>query len=116
MDKILIQNLRTKGILGVHEWERRTPREIVVAVTLFTDTSRAAASDDLADCVNYSSVSEEILTLVGTAQRFTLEALSEDIANLCLSRLGVQKVIVRVDKPGAVENADTVGVEIERTN
>ncbi|MBE3043071.1 dihydroneopterin aldolase, partial [Candidatus Bathyarchaeota archaeon] len=47
---------------------------------------------------------------------FTVEALAEDIARLCLRRPGVQKVAVKVEKPGAVTGAESVGVEIERGN
>ncbi|HEY5269204.1 MAG TPA: dihydroneopterin aldolase [Anaerolineales bacterium] len=114
MDKILIQNLRVQGILGVNDWERTTQREIVVNVTLFTDTLRAAQSDDITDCVDYSQVAKEIRTLVESARRFTVEALAEDIAGFCLSRPGVQKVTVRVEEPGAVKGTESVGVEIER--
>jgi len=114
MDKILIQNLRVQGILGVNDWERTTLREIVVNVALFTDTRRAARSDDIADCVDYSQVAKEIRALIEGARRFTVEALAEDIASLCLSRPEVRKVTVRVEKPGAVTGAESVGVEIER--
>ncbi|MCJ7585201.1 MAG: dihydroneopterin aldolase [Anaerolineales bacterium] len=121
MDSIFIRDLRVRGILGVHDWERQQPREILINVTLFTDTRRAAETDDLADCVDYSQTAQKIRALVapqtagaGGAERFTVEALAEDIANLCLSQPGVQKVTVRVEKPGAVEGAESVGVEIER--
>lgn len=121
MDIIFIRDLRVRGILGVHDWERQQPREILINVTLFTDTRRAAETDDLADCVDYSQTAQKIRALVapqaagaGGAGRFTIEALAEDIANLCLSQPRVQKVTVRVEKPGAVEGAESVGVEIER--
>jgi FolB domain-containing protein len=116
MDKILIRNLRVQGILGVNAWERTTPREIIVNVMMSTNTRRAAQSDDIADCVDYSRVVREIRTLVEEAQRFTVEALAEDIAGLCLNKPGVQEVTVRVEKPGAVTGAESVGVEIERSN
>jgi len=114
MDKILINNLRVQGILGVNDWERTTLREIVVNVTLFIDTRHPARSDVIADCVDYSLVAKDICALVETARRFTLEALAEDVAKVCLNRPGVQKVMVRVEKPDAVKGADSVGVEIER--
>jgi len=114
MDIVFIRNLRVRGILGVHEWERQQPREILINVTLFTDTRRAAETDDIADCVDYSQAAQKIRALVDGAERFTVEALAEDIANLCLSQPRVQKVTVRVEKPGAVEGAESVGVEIER--
>jgi dihydroneopterin aldolase len=114
MDKVLIQNLRVQGILGVNDWERSTIREIIVNITLFTDTRPAGLSDDIADCIDYSQVAKEIRALVEGARRFTVEALAEDIAGACLSKPGVRKVVVRVEKPGAVKGAESVGVEIER--
>ncbi len=116
MDKILIKNLRVLGILGVNEGERTTLRDIVISVTLFADTRRAGQTDNLTNCVDYSQVIKEIRALVVEARRFTVEALAEDVANLCLSRPGVRKVTVRIEKPGAVANAESVGVEIERAN
>ena len=114
MDIVFIRDLRVRGILGVYDWERQQPREILINVTLFTDTRRAAKTDDLADCVDYSQTAQKIRVLTGSARLFTVEALAEDIANLCLSQSKVQKVTVRVEKPGAVEEAESVGVEIER--
>jgi len=116
MDKILIQNLRVQGILGVNNWERTKLCEIVVNVILNTDTRRGAKSDDIADCVDYSQAAKDIRSLVEGKRRFTVEALAEDIASLCLSRSGIQKVTVKVEKPGAVTGVESVGVEIERSN
>jgi len=114
MDIVFIRDLHVRGILGVHDWERQQPQEIVTSVTLFTDTRRAAINDDIADCVDYSLVAQRIRALIEDAERFTVETLAEDIANLCLNQPRVLKVTVRVEKPGAVEGAESVGVEIER--
>lgn len=114
MDKILIEGLRVRGILGVNEWERDTPRDILINVTLFTEPRPATRSDTLDGCVDYSQLAKDIRVLVEGARRFTVEALAEDIANLCLSRRGLLKIVVKVEKPGAVVDARSVGVEIER--
>lgn len=114
MDKIVIQNLRVEGILGVYERERGTPRKILINVTLNLDTKNCAQTDDLDDCVDYSQVVKEIRNHVKKSQRYTVEALAEDIASLCLGYAGVQSVKVRVDKPGALKDVETVAVEIER--
>jgi FolB domain-containing protein len=114
MDRVFIQNLRVRGILGIHAWERKQPREILVNVTLFANTRRAAKSDDIADCVDYSQAAHKIRALAEGAARFTVEALAEDIVQWCLSQPGVREVTVRVEKPGAVEGAESVGVEITR--
>ena len=114
LDKVFINNLRVKGILGVYEQERYQTREILLNLTIFTDTRRGARTDHIRDCVDYDQTAQEIRALVEGAKRFTVEALAEDIACLCLNKPEVRKVIVRVEKPGAVAGADSVGVEIVR--
>jgi FolB domain-containing protein len=114
MDKIFIQNLRAHGILGIHDWERVTPREIIINVTMFTDTLPAAKSDDIVGCVNYSDMAKKIRAHAESAARMTVEALANDLAEICLQEPRVEKVILRVDKPGAVPESDSVAVEVER--
>ncbi len=115
MDKVFIRNLKVRAILGVHEWERTTERDVLINVELFVDTRAAAQSDDLADCVSYSDVAKKLRAHAERAARMTVEALANDLAALCLNEPKVFKVVVRVDKPGAVPQAESVGVEIERT-
>jgi len=114
MDKVFIEKLRVQCIIGVDDNERKRPQDILVSITLHADTRRAAKTDKIADCVDYETLSREIRALAERARRFTVEALAEDVARLCLGRPGVRKARVRVEKPGAVRAAETVGVEIER--
>lgn len=115
MDKVFISDLLARGIIGVNDWERKRPQDILINITIFTDTRRAADTDHINDCVNYSSVSKKVLAHAETAHRLTVEALANDLAKLCLEENGVQRVMVRVEKPGAVRFAASVGVEIERS-
>ncbi len=114
MDKVFIKDLKVRGILGIHDWERTTPRDIIINVSLYTDTRRAARTDNIADCVSYSDVARKIRAHAESAARMTVEALANDIVELCLQEPKVRKVVVRVDKPGAVAEAASVGVEVER--
>ena len=114
MDKVIIKNLLARGIIGVHDWERSRPQNILINITLFTDTRHAAQTDDLSDCINYSTMSKKVLAHAESVNRLTVEALANDLARLCLEEKGVHKVIVSVEKPGAVRFAESVGVEIER--
>lgn len=115
MDKVIIKDLLVRGIIGVNDWERKQPQDILINITVFTDTHRAAETDDLADCVNYRTLAKQVQSHAESAARFTVEALANDLANICLQEKGVQKAIVRVEKPGAVRFAASVGVEIERS-
>jgi FolB domain-containing protein len=115
MDKTFIKDLLVRGIIGIRDWEREKAQDILINVTVFSDTSRAAETDDIADCVDYSALAKRIQTHAETAARLTVEALANDLAKICLRDKIVQKVIVRVEKPGAVRFAKSVGVEIERS-
>lgn len=115
MDKVIIKNLLARGILGIRDWERKRPQDILINVTLFTDTRRAAETDNINDCADYSAVAKKIQAHAESAGRFTVEALANDLAGICLGERNVRNVIVRVEKPGAVRFAESVGVEIERS-
>ena len=115
MDKVIIKDLLVRGIIGVNDWERKRAQDILINVTLFTDTRRAAETDSIVDCVNYSTMSKRIQAHAESAERLTVEALANDLAKICLEELAVQKVILRVEKPGAVRFARSVGIEIERS-
>jgi len=114
MDKVFIKNLLARGIIGIRDWERKRPQDILINITIYTDTRKAAETDDIIDCVDYSKVSKKVLGLAESAARLTVEALANDIAKLCLKEDGVNKVLVSVEKPGAARFADSVGVEVER--
>ena len=111
---VFISDLVVRGIIGVNDSERESPQEIVINLELFTDLRRAGASDDIADCIDYQMVAEKVRAHAETARRFTVEALAADIARIGLGEPGVERVLVRVEKPGAVRSCRSVGVEIER--
>ena len=115
MDKVVIKNLLARGIIGVNDWERKRAQNILINLTLFTDTQRAAETDNINDCVDYSKMSKRVMAHAESVSRLTVEALANDLAHLCLEDKNVLRVIVRVEKPGAVRFAESVGVEIERS-
>jgi|MudIll2142460700_1097286.scaffolds.fasta_scaffold169916_2 FolB domain-containing protein len=114
MDKVFIVDLVARGIIGLNDWERQTPQEILINIVLFTDLRQAGESDDLLDSVDYRAVAKKVLAHAETAHRLTVEALAADLAKLCLEEPHVKKVQMRVEKPGAVRFSRSVGVEIER--
>ena len=114
MDQVLIKDLVARGIIGINAWEREKPQEILINIVLFADLKKAGKSDNIKDCVDYSTVAKKVIAHAETAHRLTVEALAADLARLCLEVPGVMKVRLRVEKPGAVRFARSVGVEIER--
>ncbi len=114
MDKVIIKDLIARGVIGVNDWEREKPQEILINLELYGDLTKVGKTDKVEDSLNYRTIAKEALRIAETAERFTVEALATDIADACMKFEGLEKAVVRVEKPGAVRFADSVGVEIER--
>ena len=114
-DKILIRDLLVRGIIGLNDWEREKKQDILINLALSVDTRTAAVSDDIQDSLNYRSLTKAIVKHVEASSRFLLEALAADIARIAVIDFGADKATVRVEKPGALRFAQSVGVEIERS-
>ncbi len=114
MDCIHITDLRTRCIIGVNADERVEKQEVVINLALYADLRPAARSDRFADAIDYRAIKKQILELVEASRRELLEALAEDIAAVCLAHPSVRAARVRLDKPGALRFARSVGVQILR--
>lgn len=115
MDKIIIRDLIARGIIGINDWEREKPQEILINIELQVDLRQAGQSDDIQHSVSYRTIAKRAQAHAETAGRLTVEALANDLARICLEEPGVQQARVRVEKPGAVRFTRSVGVEIVRS-
>lgn len=113
-DRIIIRDLLVRGIIGINDWEREQKQDILINLTLYTDMRAAGRSDSIEDCLNYRTLTKQIIAYVEGSAHYTVEALATAIARLCVEG-GAVRAVVRVEKPGALRFARSVGVEIERT-
>lgn len=114
-DRIEIKDLLVRGVIGVNKREREVLQDILINIKLFGDLKPAGESDNIDDAINYRTVTKKIIAHVESSARFTVEALAADIARICFDDPGVRRARVRVEKPGALRFARSVGVEIERS-
>lgn len=114
-DRVLIKGLVIPTRIGVHAWERELMQELVIDLALAFDLSTAANSDDVRDCLDYSAVSEWIAAELKPANFQLIESVAQHVASGLLQDFDLERVSVTVKKPGAVANADYVGVKITRT-
>jgi FolB domain-containing protein len=115
MDRILIDDLLLRCIIGVDDNERREKQDVLIGLCIYTDLRAAARSDQLEHAVDYRALKRKIVSMVEESRFHLLEALSESIAAICLENPSVRRVRVRVDKPNALRFARNVGVEIIRS-
>ncbi|MFO0389995.1 MAG: dihydroneopterin aldolase [Alphaproteobacteria bacterium] len=108
---IRINNLKAETIIGAYPAERKAKRKVVLNLAIEYDATIAASTDKLEDALDYASI-EKVITTTLPKQKFHLiESLASYVAHTVLAMERVRGVTVVLDKPGAIENADSVSVE-----
>ena len=115
MDKVIVKDLLVRGILGINPEERVKKQDILINIVIYADVRRAAETDDIEDAVNYKSITKRLIDHVEESSDFLVEKLVTDLARIIITEFGVKRVMVRVEKPGALRFAESVGIEIERS-
>jgi len=114
MDKIFLHELKIETIIGIWEWERKIRQTVVIDLEMSADIAKAAATDDVADTLNYKSVAKRVQGFVVDSRFQLVETLAEKIAEIIRDEFDVVWVRVKVHKPGAIRGSRDVGIEIER--
>jgi 7,8-dihydroneopterin aldolase/epimerase/oxygenase len=100
-DRIELRGLTVRGHHGVFDHERRDGQDFVVDITVWIDLTVAAASDDLADTVDYGVLAQRAADIVAGPPRQLIETVGAEIADDVLRDERVHAVEVIVHKPGA---------------
>ena len=114
-DRIFLHGLEVECIIGFIEWERRVKQTIVIDVEMPVDCARAAATDDVADTLDYKRVAKRLIAFVGGSDFKLVETLAHRAAMLILAEFEVEWVRLSVNKPGAIRGSKDVGVAVLRT-
>jgi 7,8-dihydroneopterin aldolase/epimerase/oxygenase len=100
-DRIELRGLRVRGHHGVCDYERRDGQDFLVDVTVWMDLAPAAASDDLADTLDYGGLAQRVAGIVGGEPCDLIEAVAGRVADDVMADARVQAVEVVLHKPQA---------------
>lgn len=114
MDKVFIKGLHIQTTIGFFQWEKEIKQTLVIDVAMAWDTANAAKNDELAKTLDYAEISIAIETFANENPVDLIETLAERMAAFLMSKFHIPWLQLKIGKPGAVHNAATVGVEIER--
>lgn len=113
-DTISISQLAVDAIIGTDDWEQDVPQQLLIDIGLQHDIRPAALSDDLTLSIDYAAVAESVTELVSGSKVQLIETLAENIAAHILSSYPARCCRIKIHKAGAVANAKSVSVSIER--
>lgn len=117
MDRIILEDLSFFAYHGVHDEEARLGQRFHVDLTIWADLSKPATSDRYEDTICYAHLTRTIEDVVTQGRFQLIERLAQAIADAVLADERIERVAVRVHKPGAPLPIATgrVSVAIERT-
>ena len=114
MDTVFIQQLAVKTTIGVYDWEKKIKQQLLLDIEMSSNITDAASSDNIDDTIDYASVASTITCFIEQNSFELIETVAEKVAAIILDEFAVSQVSITLEKPGAVENAHTVGVRITR--
>ncbi len=111
---VFIRDFMVECLIGVYEHEKCSPQRVRVNLDLAVDEGEHPIIDDILNVVSYETMANGILAIADEGHVNLVETLAERIADMCFDDQRVDSVRVRVEKLDIIENAGSVGVEIER--
>ncbi len=110
-----LKDLRVDCIIGIYPHERAATQTVLLDIELDYDFAAPAASDAIADAVDYDGVAATITELLQTGRFQLIETMAERAAALLLARVPVATAVrIEVRKPAAVPAAACSFVRVER--
>jgi 7,8-dihydroneopterin aldolase/epimerase/oxygenase len=116
LDTIFIEHLEIETVIGVFNWERNIRQTVIIDLEMDYDISRAGLTDAISDTLDYKAVCKHIIHHVESSSFELIEALSESVAEILITKFKLSRIKLRLSKPGALRGAKNVGVIIERRN
>ena len=100
-DRIELRGLTVRGNHGVFDHERRDGQDFIIDITVWIDLAAAAASDDLADTLDYGVLAQRAADIIAGPPRQLIEAVAGEIADDVMRDERAHAVEVVVHKPSA---------------
>jgi dihydroneopterin aldolase len=113
MGKIRFNNMIFYAHHGYYQAERELGQKFQVDMELDVDFSRAIASDDLKDTVNFETAYKKVNHIFSSYKFTLLETLADRISQEILDNFPVNSVLIRVRKPNVPLNGFLDNVEVE---
>ncbi len=115
IDRILVQGLEFKTIIGILPVEREVLQPLRIDLVLEVASIREAADSERIDqTVDYAAVSQRVMEITRQGRFQLVETLAERCCQALLAEFPIRRVTLRAMKPQALADAAGVGVEITR--
>ena len=112
---VLIKNFIIQEIIGIHQHEKIKKQKIKFNIVIDVDQNVLPNEEDIKSIVDYEKITNNLKNLVKNKKYNFLESLAEDSFKEIFEDKRINSVKIKIEKPEAIKNAESVGVEVFKT-
>ena len=109
---VFIKDFIIEEIIGIHEHEKIKKQKIKFNIVMEVNPNTIPDEHDIKSIVDYEKITQKLENLVKTKKYNFLESLAEDSFKEIFGDKRINSVKIKIEKPEAIKNAESVGVEV----
>ena len=109
---VFIKDFIVQEIIGIHEHEKTEKQKIKFNIVVNVNQNTVPDEKDIKSIVDYEKITNKLENLVKNKKYNFLESLAEDSFKEIFEDKRINSVKIKIEKPDAIKNADSVGVEV----
>ena len=112
---VFINDFIIEEIIGIHKHEKIKKQKIKFNIILDIDQSTIPDEKNIKSIIDYEKVTNKLEKLAKSKKYNFLESLIEDSFNEVFEDKRIKSASIKIEKPEAIKNAKSVGVEVFKT-
>ena len=109
---VFIKDFIVHEIIGIHDHEKIKKQKIKFNIVIDVNQNTIPDEKDIRSIIDYEKIIAKIENLTKSTQYNFLESLAEDSFEEIFEDKRINYVKIKIEKPDAIKNADSVGVEV----
>ena len=109
---VFIKDFIIHEIISIHDHEKEKKQKIKFNIVIDVNQNTLPNEQDLKSIINYEKITKKLENLVKNKKYNFLESLAEDSFEEIFKDKRISSVKIKIEKPDAIKNASSAGVEI----
>ena len=109
---VFVKDFVIKEIIGIHKHEKERKQKIKFNIVMDVDKNIVPDEKDIGSIIDYEKITNNLQSLVRSKKYNFLESLAEDSFKEIFKDKRINSITIKIEKPEAIKNAGSVGVEV----